>query len=104
MVIAEIDARGQVSPREAAREHACDRVLMTEVWTRLRDPLAALCEAARLLREDGRLLVVERRTRIGFREMVRLLENNGWGIHGYRSVGDQAYALEAAVTDESVQS
>jgi ubiquinone/menaquinone biosynthesis C-methylase UbiE len=93
---------------------SCDRVHMVNLWTELRDPAAALHEAARLLREDGRLILIEWRadvecphapaSRIGFRDMVRLLEENGWDIHRHGNLGPYSYYLEAAVSDESVQS
>ena len=38
---------------------SCDRVFMANLWTELPDPIAALREAARLLREDGRLILIE---------------------------------------------
>jgi ubiquinone/menaquinone biosynthesis C-methylase UbiE len=93
---------------------SCDRVLLANLWTELPDPIAALREAARLLRPEGRLILVEwhadaecphaPRTRVGFDEMVRLLENNTWDIHRHGSLGPYSYFLEAAVSDESVQS
>jgi len=92
---------------------SCDRVLIANLWAELSDPIAVLREAARLLREDGRLLIIDWHaraqcpqapsTRIGFREMVRLLEKN-WDIHRHGEVGPHSYFLEAAVCDESVQS
>jgi ubiquinone/menaquinone biosynthesis C-methylase UbiE len=70
---------------------SCDRVVMVNIWTELSDPIAALREAARLLRVGGRLILIEWRadaecpqapgTRVGFSEMVRLLEENIWDIH-----------------------
>src|SRR5438270_5350939 len=38
---------------------SCDRVLMANLWTELHEPMAALREAARLLRANGRLLLIE---------------------------------------------
>jgi ubiquinone/menaquinone biosynthesis C-methylase UbiE len=93
---------------------SCDRVLIANLWAELPDPLAVLREAARLLREDGRLIIIEWQagaqcpqapgTRVGFDEMVRLLEKNTWDIHRHGEVGPYCYFLEAAVSDESVQS
>jgi ubiquinone/menaquinone biosynthesis C-methylase UbiE len=93
---------------------SCDRVLMANLWAELPDPMAVLREAARLLREDGRLIVIEWQAgarcpeapgkRIGFDEMVRLLEKNSWDIHRHGEVGPYCYFLETGVTDESVQS
>jgi ubiquinone/menaquinone biosynthesis C-methylase UbiE len=93
---------------------SCDRVLMANLWTELPDPIAALHEAARLLREDGRLILIEWQAaakcaeapapRIGFYEMIQLLEKNTWDIHRHGEIGPYSYFLEAAVSDESVQS
>jgi ubiquinone/menaquinone biosynthesis C-methylase UbiE len=95
---------------------SCDRVLMAHVWAKLPDPMGTLCQAARLLREPGRLLLIEWRAdvacppgpqpqeRIGFREMVQLLEMNRWDIHNHGETGPYSYFLEAAKSDESVQS
>jgi hypothetical protein len=77
---------------------------MHDLWTELRDPVATLHEAARLLRQDGRLEIVERRSRIELRELVRLLENNGWDVHSSTNLGEDGYRLVAAVCDESVTS
>src|SRR6516225_4224981 len=76
-----VDSQGRLVPTKSVSEHACNRVVMHDLWTELRDPVATLHEAARLLRQDGRLEIVERRSRIELRELVRLLENNGWDVH-----------------------
>jgi hypothetical protein len=99
-----VDAQGRLVVTNSIAEHACSRVVMHDLWTELRDPVATLREAARLLRQDGRLEIVERRSRIELRELVRLLENNGWDIHSSTSVGEDGYLLEAAICDESVTS
>ena len=93
---------------------SCDRVLIANLWAALPDPLAVLREAARLLRADGRLILVEWQadsqcpeapsTRIGLQDMVRLLERNTWDIHRHGELGPHCYFLEAGVSDESVQS
>jgi ubiquinone/menaquinone biosynthesis C-methylase UbiE len=93
---------------------SCNRVIMANLWTELPDPIATLHEAARLLRENGRLILIDWHAgsecaeapaqRIGFHEMVRLLEKNMWDIHRHGDIGACSYFLEAAVSDESVQS
>jgi len=93
---------------------SCDRVLMANLWTELPDPIATLREAARLLRGEGRLILIEWQTdakctqapspRIRFNEMIQLLEKNTWDIHRHGEAGPCSYFLEAAVSDESVQS
>jgi SAM-dependent methyltransferase len=97
-------------------EHSSDRVLMANLMAELPDRIAALREAARLLREDGRLVLIEWRAdgehppgppqhaRIEFREIVRLLENHSWDIHRHGSIGPHCVFIEASVSDEAVQS
>jgi SAM-dependent methyltransferase len=104
------------APHHATRiaTGCCDRVLLANCWTELYNPVAALREAARLLREDGRLILVEWNadaecpqapiSRMGRHEMVQLLERNCWDIHRHGDVGRYSYFLDAAVSDESVQS
>ena len=80
---------------------SCDRVVAMNLTSpELGDPLTALHEAKRLLRGDGRLIVIEwgsdGRGR-AFREMVRLLEFNTWSIHRHLADGPYHYLLEAAV-------
>jgi SAM-dependent methyltransferase len=94
----------------------CDRVLVANLWAELTDPVATLREAARLLREDGRLIIIEWQAeaasplaprpnaRIGFDEMLQLLERNTWDVHRHGNFGPDNYFLEAGVSDESVQS
>jgi ubiquinone/menaquinone biosynthesis C-methylase UbiE len=83
-------------------EACCDRVLMTNVWLEAGDPLEVLREAARLLRPDGRLVIVE--SRVDFAELLKVLENNCWDVHRHGEAGQQCYFIEAGVSDESVQS
>jgi len=99
-----LDATGNVVAPRSAREHSYDRVVMTDIWARIPYPLAALCEAGRLLREKGRLRIVERHRSISIRELVRLLANNGWEIHNCEETEGGGYTLEAALSDESVTS
>ena len=95
---------------------SCDRVVMANLWTHLHDPLATLSEAARLLRNDGRLILIEwrhdatyppgpaRDKRIESGEMIQLLERHGWDLHRCGQASTFSYFLEAGVCDESVQS
>jgi len=95
---------------------SCDRVIMANIWTELQDPVAALDEARRLLRDDGRLMVIEwhmdadsppappPQFRIGFDAMVQVLERRSWDILRHGNVGPYNYFIEAAISDESVQS
>ena len=100
-----VDSRGRLVPVRRVADHGCHRVVMHDLWTLLQDPVNTLREAARLLRLDGgRLEIVERESRIQLKELVRLLENNGWDIHSSGSVGEDGYRVEAAICDESVTS
>ena len=80
----------------------CDRVLMTDIWLEAGDPVEVLRESARLLRPDGRLVIIE--SRIDFAELLKVLENNCWDVYRHGEAGPQCYFIEAAVSDESVQS
>jgi ubiquinone/menaquinone biosynthesis C-methylase UbiE len=82
----------------------CDRVLTANLWPELAHPRAALREAARLLREDGRLVITDSRSGLGLSQMVNTLERNCWDIHRHGNAGSSCYFLEAAPSDESVQS
>jgi SAM-dependent methyltransferase len=94
--------------------HSCDRILLVNCWNAIPEPMAALREAARLLREGGRLVLIEWHAnaecpeapgeRTAFHEMLRLLEKSTWDIHRHGNVGPHSYFFEAAVSDESVQS
>jgi len=82
--------------------HSTDRVLMANLWNELLNPLEALRESARLLREHGRLVIIEQQAAFG--QVVETLEKNTWDIHRHNEAGPLCYFLEASVSDESVQS
>jgi ubiquinone/menaquinone biosynthesis C-methylase UbiE len=82
--------------------HSNDRVLMANIWSELPDPAETLRETARLLRENGRLVLIEQQA--DFSQVVETLEKNTWDIHRHGEAGPQCYFLEASVSDESVQS
>jgi precorrin-6B methylase 2 len=88
-------------------DNCCDRILMVESLGGITDPAHILNEASRLLREGGRLVVVERReggARAGFDELVCALEKHSWDIHRHGDASGAWYFLEASVSDQSVQS
>jgi hypothetical protein len=76
------------------------------------DWVAVLREVTLVLREHGRLIVIESSqspelnppVQVTFHEMIRLLEHNSWNIHRHGATGPHRYVLEATVTDQSVQS
>jgi ubiquinone/menaquinone biosynthesis C-methylase UbiE len=94
----------------------CDIVLMADIWNDLGDHKAALREASRILRDTGRLIIVDWRTdapcppgpdterRVEFRELFCAVENHGWTVHSFGDAGRHRYFLELTPTDESVQS
>lgn len=108
-----VGPEGRVFPVEPAHDPripqaCCDRLVIANLWGYLDDPLAMLGEAARLLREDGRLVIIERHESqpggTSFRELIQALEHNCWDIHRHGDAGGLCYFIEASVTDESVQS
>jgi len=108
-----VEAQPHATPLAAG---SCDRALMPGLWAELPDPIAALREAARLLRENGLLILIEwhahvqnasappPQARMSLEQCVNMLENNGWNIHRHGSIGPDHYYLLASVSDESVQS
>ena len=64
---------------------------------------AALREAARILREDGRLIVVGSPA-TELRRAVHEVEHRGWTIHHSAEIDHDHFLLELTLTDESVQS
>jgi ubiquinone/menaquinone biosynthesis C-methylase UbiE len=87
-------------------ENCCDRILVVESLGRTNNPAQILNEASRLLREGGRLVVVEPREglRAGFDDLVCTLEKHSWDIHRHGDASGAWYFLEASVSDQSVQS
>jgi SAM-dependent methyltransferase len=90
------------APDAALPNGCCDRVLMADVWSKLGDPQSALDEAHRLLRHDGRLLIVEGHA--GFDELVHTLEHHSWDVHRHGDAGPDCWFIEAGPSDTSVQS
>lgn len=94
----------------------CDRVLMANVWHELDDHPGALAEVKRLLREEGRLAIVDWRTdverppgpplehRWTMETTVQTLERTGWSVEHFSHLGSYNYIIVAALADESVQS
>jgi ubiquinone/menaquinone biosynthesis C-methylase UbiE len=95
---------------------SCDRVLVANTWHELDDHPAALDEMKRLLREEGRLAILDWRTdvdrppgpplehRWALERTVQTLERSGWSIESFSHIGDYSYIILASVADESVQS
>jgi SAM-dependent methyltransferase len=84
-----------------------DLVVLADSWTALSNPVAVLRDAARVLRPDGRLILLEQSEGedcAALSDLVHTLEHNGWTIHRCENVGQNSFLLEAGVSDESVQS
>jgi ubiquinone/menaquinone biosynthesis C-methylase UbiE len=94
----------------------CDLVLMANLLHELPDPVAALNEAKRLLRDGGRLAILDWRTdvnrppgppmnhRISLEEAVVILERADWSLQRKDHIGRYSYLLILTATDESQQS
>ncbi len=95
---------------------SCDLVLLANVWHELDDHPGVLREAARLLRPEGRLTILDWRAdavrppgppidhRWPVQKTVHMLEHNGWTVHDYGGIGSYHYLVVATPADDSVQS
>lgn len=89
------------------KDRSVDRVLMANLWHELDDHAAALCEAARLLRPDGRLVILDWRPdvdrppgppiehRISAGQVVSFLASQGWAIEGSSHIGQYSFLVKA---------
>jgi ubiquinone/menaquinone biosynthesis C-methylase UbiE len=85
-------------------DHSRDIVAFRHCWNRISDHEAALREAARVLREGGRLIIEEHENRAAMRKLVHFLEHHGWTVQHSEHLSRDEYRLELTVSDESVQS
>lgn len=95
---------------------SCDLVLVANVWHEFDDHPGVLREVARLLRPEGRLAILDWRAdvvrppgppidhRWPVEKTVNILEQNGWNVHDYGSIGRYSYLVMAGLADDSVQS
>jgi ubiquinone/menaquinone biosynthesis C-methylase UbiE len=95
---------------------SCDLVLLADLWGRLENRDAVLAEAKRILKEGGRLVLldwkpespspaappVEQRT--SMHSAICALEMNSWSLDKAEEIGADGYLLIFEPTDESVQS
>lgn len=104
---------------EATRipNHCCNLVLMADTLHELscNERSAALCEAKRILAEDGHLAILEWRCdaasppgpplgeRISFGDAICLVELDSWSLDRARELHPNGYLLTMQPTDESVQ-
>lgn len=97
-------------------ESSCDIVMLIDLWRRLEDREAALREARRILKGEGRLAILDwrpdgrvppgppREERIAMKEVIRTAELNSWSLDKVRESDPDGYVLMFEPTDESVQS
>lgn len=102
--------------RTSLPDASCDLVLMANIWHELEDRPAALREVRRVLKDGGRLAILDWRHdavrppgppldhRVPVDEAVRTLELHVWTLYHRFPVGRHSYLLLATPTDESVQS
>lgn len=95
---------------------SCDIVILADLWLRLEDREAALREARRVLKGEGRLAILDwspdgrvppgppREHRISMKEVIRTVELNSWSLDKVREPHPDGYVLVFEPTDESVQS
>jgi ubiquinone/menaquinone biosynthesis C-methylase UbiE len=95
---------------------SADVVLFADIWHTLEDCEAALDESRRLLRGDGRLVILNWRPeglcppgppverRVSMRSAICTVEMKSWSLVKSADIGSDGYLLVFEITDESVQS
>lgn len=90
-------------------DRCCDCVFLANVWHELDQHAAVLSESARILREGGRIAILDWRAdveqppgpplnhRIPLKEVTRTLETAGWHVKLSRRVGKYSYLIVAGV-------
>ncbi len=96
-------------------EASCDRILLANVWHELDDHPGALDEVKRILRNGGRLAILDWRRdvdhppgppldhRWALERTVETLKRNGWSIDRYAHIGAYRYIILASIADEGVR-
>lgn len=94
----------------------CDLVLLADLWGRLENRDAVLAEAKRILKEGGRLVLIDWTTespspaappaeqRTSMHSAICALEMHSWSLDKAEQIGADGYLLIFEPTDESVQS
>jgi len=95
---------------------SCDLVIFADTWHKIEDSDAALDEARRILRPEGRLAIFNWRPdalcstgppiehRISMRNTLCTVERKSWTLVKAGTIGSDGYLLVFETTDESVQS
>jgi ubiquinone/menaquinone biosynthesis C-methylase UbiE len=94
----------------------CDLVLLADIWHELEHPDAALDEARKILRPDGRMAILNWRPegfcppgppvehRVSMHTTICTVERKSWSLLRVAEIGSNGYLLVFEMTDESVQS
>ncbi len=95
---------------------SCDLAIVADIWHELENREAALDEARRILRPEGRLAILNWRPdalcppgppiehRVSMRSTVCAVEMKSWSLIKATTTGHDGYLLVFETTDESVQS
>lgn len=95
---------------------SCDLVIFADIWHEIEDHEAALDEARRVLRPEGRLAILNWRPdalcppgppiehRVSMRSTLCTVERKSWTLVKAATIGSDGYLLVLETTDESVQS
>ncbi len=95
---------------------SCDLVILADIWHEIEDRDAALDEARRILRPEGRLAIFDWRPdalcppgpslehRVSMRSTLCSAERKSWTLVAAATIGADGYLLVLETTDESVQS
>src|SRR5260370_4978567 len=95
---------------------SCDLVIFADIWHEIEDRDAALDEARRILRPEGRLAILNWRPdalcppgppiehRVSMRSTLCTVERKSWTLVKAGAIGFDGYLLILETTDESVQS
>ena len=95
---------------------SCDYVIFADIWHEIEDRDAALDEARRILRPEGRLAILNWHPdalsppgppiehRVSMRNTLCCVERMSWTLLKACTIGSEGYMLVLETTDESVQS
>lgn len=115
------DAPSNIAPVSASASRtrlpdaSCDVVFLANLWHELDDRAGALREFARILKPEGRLVLIDWRHdavrppgppaehRVPMLEAIRMLEFDGWELYRFSGAGAYSYILVAGIADQGQQ-